>query len=305
MDSQFNVVTGAFGFTGKYIAARLLGENERVRTLTGHPGRTTDPRIEVAPLNFSDPHGLTESLSGASVLYNTYWVRFAHGDTTHATAVADTKTLIEAAARAGVGRIVHVSITQPSLTSALPYFRGKAELEEVVKASGLSYAILRPAVIFGPEDILINNIAWLLRHYPVFAIPSSGEYRIQPMFVEDMARLAIESARRNDNFTVDAVGPETFTYNELVDVIARVVGSRSRIVHLSPAMVLMGSHLLGMLTKDVVLTRHEIDGLMADLLVSNQPPTGSTRLTDWLAQQHKNEVGRQYASELARHYRKS
>jgi NADH dehydrogenase len=299
-----NVVTGAFSFTGKYIARRLLAMGEPVRTLTGHPRRPHPfgGDVEVMPLAFDRPVELTQALRGASTLYNTYWIRFAYGAVTFERAVQNTLTLFQAARDAGVGRIVHVSITGASVRSALPYFRGKALIEEALAASGLGYAILRPTVIFGSEDILINNIAWILRTLPVFAVPGDGRYRVQPVHVDDVARIAVDAGHQTASVVVDAVGPETYAYEDLVRLVAGAVGRRARIAHLPPALVLLAGRLLGGLVRDVVLTRDEIAGLMAGLLVSAGPPTGATRLSRWLLE-NSATVGARYASELGRHYR--
>ena len=303
-EPALNVVTGAFGYSGRYIARRLLAAGKRVLNLTGHPGRPNpfDEPVDSAPFDFDRPERLTESLRGARVLFNTYWIRFPYRGRTFEQAVENTRTLIRAAKEAGVRRLVHVSITNPSKDSPLPYFRGKAVLEEAIAESALSYAIVRPTVIFGPEDILINNIAWLLRRVPVFAVPGSGTYRLQPIFVEDLADLAVSLAEQAGDVVVDAVGPETFTFEELVRLIARTIGRKARIVHLPPGLARLGSRMLGLLVGDVLLTRDEVRGLMADLLVSAQPPTGHTRLSDWLAH-NADRVGTRYASELKRHYR--
>ncbi len=301
---ESNVVTGAFGYTGRYITRRLLSMGRRVTTLTGHPEREHQfgDKVSVAPFNFDNPRGLTESLRGTSTLYNTYWVRFPRGGNTFERAVENTSTLIRAAGEAGVGRIVHVSITNASEESPLPYFRGKGIVEQAVVRSGLSYAIIRPAVIFGTEDILVNNIAWFLRRLPVFAVPGAGDYRLQPVFVEDMAEIAVDAGQQDEDLVIDAVGPEAYTFDELVRLIADTVGSRARIVHLKPTMALFLLGLLGYAVRDVVLTGDEIRGLTSDLLVSAGPPTGRTRLSEWLAG-NADLVGSQYASELARHYR--
>ena len=303
-NAPLHVVTGAFGFSGKYIALRLLERGIRVRTLTNHPDGDSPlrTRIEVAPLNFRNVEELVRSLQGATTVYNTYWVRFARGRMNHETAVQNTKMLIRAAAQAGVQRIVHVSITNPSPSSPLPYFRGKAAVEEAIRSSALSYAILRPAVVFGAEDILLNNIAWMLRRFPVFALPGKGDYGLQPIFVEDLAALAVDSGRSRENIVVDAVGPEAYSYADLVQLIRNAIGSRSRVLHIPAAGVVLASWLLGRLVNDVVLTKDEVSGLMANLLISKEPPTGSTSLRAWL-QAHARTTGRNYASELERHYR--
>jgi NADH dehydrogenase len=300
-DPELHVVTGAFGYSGRYIAACLLAAGHRVRTLTNSTGRANpfSGRVEVRPLAFDRPEALRDALHGAAVLYNTYWVRFDHGAFTHAQAVANTLVLFDAARRAGVRRVVHVSITKPSEDSPLGYFRGKARLERALKESGVRHTILRPAVLFGGADILVNNIAWALRHLPVFGVFGSGRYGLQPIHVEDFAALAVREGREETDRLVDATGPETFAYRELVEQLAAIIGVRRRIVSVSPAVGYMAAVALGLLVRDVVLTRTEIAGLMADLLATDAPPAGTTTLTGW-ARTHADTLGRHYASELAR-----
>jgi NADH dehydrogenase len=300
-DCQLHVVTGAFGYSGRYIAERLIAAGHRVRTLTNSPQREHQfgDRIEVHPFNFDCPERLAASLEGARVLYNTYWVRFNYGDFTYARAVANTRTLFAAARRAGVERVVHVSITNPSEDSSLEYFRGKAVLERELQESGVSYAILRPAVLFGGEDILINNIAWVLRRLPVFGVFGQGDYRLQPIFVHDFAELAIAQGVERADRTIDAIGPETFTYRELVRELARIIGVRRPIVSVPPQLGYISGWLLGKLVGDILITRDEIAGLMQGLLATESPPAGQTRLSDW-ALQHADTLGRNYATELGR-----
>ena len=302
--TSLNVVTGAFGYTGKYITRRLLSMGKPVKTITGHPNRPNPfgDQVSVAPLDFENPDELARSLEGAEVLYNTYWIRFPRGQLTFDRAVQNTRALVRAAVDAGVRRIVHVSITNASTGSPLPYFRGKGLLEEAVRDSGLSYAIIRPTVIFGNGDILINNIAWFLKRFPLFAIFGSGSYRIQPVFVEDFAEIAVGAAHQSENLVMDAVGPETFSYEEMVRLIADKVGSRATLVHVRPGLAHFLSRLMGYLFRDVVITRDEIEGLTAGLLVSEGPSTGHTRLSEWL-DQNAVAVGARYTSELDRHYR--
>jgi len=303
-NEDLNVVTGAVSFSGKYVTRRLLAMGKRVRSLTGHPDRP-DPfggQVVAAKLDFGNPVELTKSLEGASTLFNTYWIRFPHGDMTYDRAVANSKTLIQCAVDAGVRRVVHVSIANPSEDSDLPYYKGKALVEKAVRESGLSYAIVRPTVLFGPEDILINNIAWFLRKFPVFVVPGDGEYGIQPVYVEDFAGILVEAGQASGDSVTDAAGPESFTFNELILLIARTVDSKVKIIHLNPALALMAVKRLGMLVKDVVLTDAEVKGLLANLLVSQEEPRGKVRLSDWL-KENAGTVGVEYHSEMARHYR--
>ena len=301
MPQQLHVVTGAFGYSGSYIARRLLDAGCRVRTLTNslHRQHPLQGCIEAVPFNFDDEPRLVASLEGASVLYNTYWVRFNHPRFKYADAVKNTLALFRAALKAHVPRVVHVSIANPSENSPFEYFRGKAQLERALRESGLSYAVLRPAVLFGDEDILINNIAWVLRRFPVFGVFGDGSYRLQPIYVDDFAHLAVEQGRSSDNAVVDAIGPETFTYRELVRTIGRIIGKPRPVVSVPPWFGHAVGWAVGKLVGDVTITRDEIAGLMADLLYTDSPPAGSTRLTDW-AEQHANTLGRRYASELQR-----
>ncbi len=292
-----HAVTGAFGYSGKFIARRLLDAGEQVITLTNSPRRPDSPDIQAYPLHFDDH--LSAALEGVDVLYNTYWVRFNHADFSHQQAVINSRALFAAAKRAGVQRIVHVSITNPNAESRLEYFSGKAQVERALIDSGISHAILRPAVLFGGSDILINNIAWLLRTLPVFGIFGDGSYRLQPIYVDDLAALAVEQGRADRNAIVNAIGPETFTYRELVETLARIIGVSRPIVSVPPAAGAAVGWLLGRLLADVTITRDEIDGLMADLLYVDAPPVGSTRLTEW-AKAHADTLGKHYASELAR-----
>jgi uncharacterized protein YbjT (DUF2867 family) len=300
-DTTLHAVTGAFGYSGKYIARRLLDEGRSVVTLTNSLARAHPfgERIKAIPFHFDEPDLLTESLRGVSVLYNTYWVRFNHRLFKHADAVRNTLVLFESARRAGVQRIVHVSITNPSEDSPLEYFRGKAALEKALINSGVSYAILRPAVLFGKEDVLINNIAWVLRRLPVFGVFGDGRYRLQPIYVDDLAGLAVEQGRSRENAIIDAIGPETFTYRELAATIGRLIGKQRPIVSVPPWLGHAVGRLLGKLVGDVVITKDEIKGLMAGLLCVDAPPAGQTALTDWI-KSHADALGRSYTSELAR-----
>lgn len=294
-------VTGSYSYSGKYITRRLLAQGNEVITLTGHPNRTGEfaGKIRNYPFNFDHPDELARSLENVEVLYNTYWVRFNHSSFNHADAVKNTLILFNAARKAGVKRVVHISITNPSENSPLEYFSGKAQLEKALIASGLSYAILRPTVIFGQEDILINNIAWALRHLPIFGVFGDGNYKLQPIYVEDLADLAVRSGERQANEIIDAIGPETFTYCDLVERIGELIGARRKVIPVPPAFGYLAGQAIGALTGDVTITRAEIEGLMSNLLYTDSTPAGTTKLTDWI-RDHAESLGKNYASELKR-----
>jgi uncharacterized protein YbjT (DUF2867 family) len=300
VNQQTHAVTGAFGYSGRYIAQRLLDAGKQVITLTNSSPKHDpfDGKVEAYPLQFASVDKLRESLTGTTVLYNTYWVRFNHKAFTFAQAVTNSKILFGAARDAGVQRIVHVSITNPSADSPLEYFRGKAEVEQALKESGMSYAVLRPTVLFGKEDILINNIAWVLRRYPFFGIPGDGKYQLQPIYVDDLADLAVEQGARNEDLTIDAIGPETFTYRRLVKTIGKAIGHKRPLMSVPASAAYSMGVALGKIVHDVVITRDEIRGLMDGLLCVGSEPSGTTSLTNW-ASEHGSELGVNYASELA------
>jgi NADH dehydrogenase len=303
-DTGIDLVTGAFSYSGARIAARLLESGRVVRTLTFHPDRShaLASRVEALPYQFDDPVALASSLEGVSTIYNTYWVRFDRGRTTFANAIENSRTLFHAAHRAGVTRVVHLSIANPSIDSPLPYYRGKALVERALAEVGIPYAIVRPTWIFGGErDVLANNIAWILRRIPIFALPGNGRYPVQPVHVDDLARICQQAAQLDGDQTVDAAGPERMRFDELVRTVRRAVGTRAPIVHVPPVVMAAASRALGILLRDVVLTPDEITGLTAGLLVSHRPPLGTIAFSKWIAD-HNQSIGQTYANELRRHF---
>lgn len=301
---ELAVVTGAFSYTGGYVARRLIDEGVRVRTLSRQPAghNPLGELLETVPLDFSDPDGLRRSMEGAGVLYNTYWIRYARGGVTFDHAVENSRALFGAAVGAGVGRIVHFSVTNPSNRCNLPYFMGKAQVEEMLKGLGVTYAIIRPTLVYGDGDLLLNNMAWALRRFPVFPVYGSGNYPVQPVYAEDVAAQAVEAGSQSKNTIADAAGPEIFSFEELLRLLASAMGVRARLARMPSWAGLALTQLVGLLQGDLALTRDEVVGLMAGLLTSQAAPTGTTRLSDWLAENADGQ-GRRYVSELRRNFR--
>jgi NADH dehydrogenase len=297
-----DAVTGAFGYSGRAMAAALARNGRAVRTLTNHPERA--PRgteVDARPLDFDDPIALARSLEGVTTLYNTYWVRFARGGRDHTAAVANSRTLFTSARRAGVERIVHVSITNPSIESPDPYFRGKALVERALAETGVSYAVVRPAILFGGDGVLLNNIAWLLRRLPLFAVGGDGSYRIRAVHVEDLAGLCVTlGAERTDTVT-NAVGPDRPTFLELAGAIRDAVGSNARIIRVPGVVIPALSAVLGLVVHDVLLTRDEYRSMAAGRADVDGPATGETSLMEWV-RANGDRLGVRYANELARHF---
>jgi uncharacterized protein YbjT (DUF2867 family) len=274
-----DVVTGAFSFTGRYIAARLLESGREVRTLTRRP-QSESPfgdRVQTFPLDFADP----APLRGADTLYNTYWIRFPDSSTSFVDAVRNSVALFEAARGAGVRRVVQLSVTHASSESPYGYFKGKAAVETALAASGLSYAIVRPTLVFGDGEVLVNNVAWLLRRLPLFLLPSAA-CRLRPIAAEDLAVLCVEAGSDVDDATFDAAGPHELTFEDLVHLVRSAVGARSVVMRGGRRTVLALTRSLDLLARDTLLTSEELGALADDLLTSAEPPRGTRRFDDWV-----------------------
>jgi uncharacterized protein YbjT (DUF2867 family) len=302
--TQTDLITGAFSYSGSHIAERLLSSGRNVRTLTFHPDRDHPLRgeVDVRRYTFDDPAELERSLEGVDTLYNTYWVRFDYGRNTFANAIENSRALFFAAKRARVRRIVHVSIANPSIDSPLPYYRGKALVERALAETDVPFTVVRPTLVFGGDrDVLANNIAWMLRKLPLFGVPGRGDYGVQPIHVEDLARICVDGAVGDDDRVVDAAGPETITFSQMVHLVRDAVGSRAPIVPLPTPLMSIASRIMSKALGDVVLTPEEVKGLMAGLLVSEQPPLGEIAFSEWL-DQNAGAMGRSYANEVERHF---
>ena len=296
-----NAVTGAYSFTGRYIAARLLEDGQDVLTLTRRkPSESPfDERVPALPLDFSDGAGLRRALAGVDTLYNTYWIRSPRSGTTFATAVRNTGVLLDAARHAGVRRVVQLSVTNAAPDSPYAYFRGKAAVEEAVRASGLSFAVVRPTLVFGRGEILVNNIAWLLRRLPLFLVARDRAYRLQPVAAQDVADICVRLGASDQDAVADAAGPRVLAFEELVREVRSAVRSRARIVRGTPRAVLVAARLLRPLAGRSLLTADELRALGADLLTSAGPPLGERRFEDWLGEAAPT-LGRRLASDARR-----
>ncbi len=295
-----DLVTGAAGYSGAYVAARLLERSRVVRTLTRDLADVPAP-IEAFPYRFDEPDRMIEAFAGVDTFYNTYWVRFGRGSFTHDDAVRNSRALVDAATAAGVRRIVHVSIMHPDVDSPYSYHRGKALVERAVMESGMEYAIVRPSVLFGGGDILLNNIAWLLRRLHVFAVPGDGRYEVRPTHVEDFADLMVALGGAEGSVIRNTGGPETFAFGDLVRRIGDAAGARALVVELPKAAVLPLLSVVNRITGDVTLHREELDALMDGLASCDGEPAGHRRLTDHLIEQGR-ALGASYASEVGRNF---
>lgn len=277
-----DLVTGAFGNTGSAIADRLLQQGRSVRTLTGHPPADPDPRIDVRPFSWDDPERLASAFEGVTTFYNTYWMRTGDDDGNFDLVVERTTQLIEAAEEAGVERIVHLSVGNPSLDSPYPYFRAKAEVEQRLAESPIPAGVVRPSLIFGGDNAMLNDLAWVLKRMPAFAIPGDGQYLVRPVHRDDVAALCLDAGARRDRTTVDAIGPDRMTYQAMVEAVRDAVGAKARIVHTPAPLVLVGARVLGAVLRAKLLTRDELLSTIDGIADAEGPATGSVSFFEWL-----------------------
>ena len=300
-------VTGVFSYSGRFIAEALLARGWEVVALGRRqpaPADSLAERVDFYPLLLDNEEALVSALSGCEALFNTYWVRFEHGGATFAEAIERSSRLFHAASRAQVRRIVHLSVSNAHAKSPFPYFRGKAAVEAALRRANCSYAILRPTLIFGGrEEVLVNNIAWLLRRLPLFLLPDGGRCRLQPVSVFDLARIAVDLGETEGNVVLDLAGPETFTFADLVAQIKDAVGSHARLLSAPSGFVLTCSALAGFLLRDRLLTRDEL-GALTDNLLACETATTESRFSDWL-EANASWLGSNYANELRRNWHPS
>lgn len=283
------LVTGAFGNTGRAIAGLLLARGVRVRTLTTRPG-PIDTAIEAWSLDFDDPARLAAAFDGVDEFYNTYWMRTGDGSG-YERVIARSEALIDAAVAGGVRQIAHLSVLKADEGSRYPYFRAKTRVEAILRASGVPHAVIRPALVFGGESALLNQLARVLRTTPVFPLAGGGHYRVRPVHVDDVARICVDAARGLDNEPIDAVGPERPTFAELVHSVKDAVGSHALLVPAPGRLVTFGAGLVGRVLRRPLLTSEELYSTVDGLADSDAPATGSRLLSDWLVQ-HGDELGR-------------
>lgn len=305
-------ITGAWSYSGRRVAARLLQAGHTVVSLTNRKIPDPDPhdgRVRAEPYDFS-PGALERALEGVDVLACAYWTRHDRAPLgnrgpwlSHAEAVSRSARIIESARAAGVSRLVWTSIANPGLDPDLSYYAGKAEVERLVQESGLPHAILRPACFFGPAAILIENVAWAARRMPVVPIPAGPEYRIRPIHVGDYAELIADAVASGDTYTRDACGPDRVEFGELIRTIARLCGGRARPVRLPLRACAPLYAAASRVIRETILTTDELIGLSRNRLDSLEPPAGPTSLLAWL-EEHASEVGVRFAREPRRQPRR-
>ena len=294
--ARFDVVTGAYAQTGAAIAAILARQGRAVRTLTrARPG--PDPPYPVIDPSLDD-EAMVAALRGCEVVYSTLWARFgARGG--FAPLVEHNLRIARAAREAGARRWVQVTVANLDKGRGLPYWDGKAELEAGLRAVGIPCSFVRPTLVFGPDDTLVNNAAWAMRHLHALPLAGPGRHRVRPVFVGDLAALCVRHGGLEGQQAQDAVGPETFTYRELMATVREALGVRAALVRLPRRAAWLAGKLGRPFVRDTVLTWNEVRSLERELYWTDGPATGPTRFSAWV-RANADGLGRRWRSQRKR-----
>jgi len=291
------MVTGAFSFTGRHVAKRLLEEGEEVRTMTRFP-QSASPFAEAVPavpFDYDDVGALTQALRGCDRLINTYWRRQPEGNLGYDRVVQQSKNLFAAAKAVGIERIVHMSINDPH-GKKFPYFRAKCATERAVRECTVSSVVVRPQLVFGDGELLINNLAWTLRQSRLAAVPGDGQYLMQPIHASDYAELIVGLSRNRRDGVVNGVGPDVMTYDDMVSMVGNAIGRKPRILHVHPKFFDRVARLINRFVEEPTVLDYEVYGCLVENGVVPREPQGTRRLVDWL-RDHADSLGRRYADQ--------
>jgi NADH dehydrogenase len=297
---QKAVITGAFSYTGSAVAQELLRRGWQVHTLTNRTRPPGCEQISAAPLRFDHEH-LRQELVGVDLFINTYWIRIPRGGQTFDTAVDNSKLLLGAAKDAGVDRTVHVSVSNAEQGTNLGYYAGKDRVESYIRAELDNYAIVRPTLVVGPNDVLSNNIAWFLRRFPFFPVPDGGGCRLQPITLADTARIIVDAGEGTGNQQIDAAGPNIMSFRDYLVLLQKACGVRRWMPSVPGWLCLLMLKPIELLLRDIVLTKEELLGLEQELLLSKQAPLGTASVEQWLTE-NGSIMGPAYVNDLRRHF---
>ncbi|MHB8776816.1 MAG: SDR family oxidoreductase [Anaerolineales bacterium] len=236
------LISGATGFIGRTLIRQLSEIGHPLRALIRPSPRT--PRlpkgvpVEVAVVSLADKRGLRAALRGVKTTFHLASAenQGSRGDLLTAD-IQGTKNLVEAAADAGVGRIVYLSHIGAALASGYPAFKAKGIAEEHIRNGKVPYTILRTSLVYGPEDHFTNNLSRLIRSsFGIFPIPAGGRTVVQPVWVEDLVTCMLWSLEKDNmvNQVFELGGSEFFTLRQIIETIMEVTHRQRYLQPLSP-----------------------------------------------------------------------
>lgn len=239
------VVTGASGFVGSHTCRELLSAGFKVRALVHNPAKAAERlahlAVDVRAGDIRDGEFVRSALDGSNAVVHLAAIAIERGSSSYESVNgAATRVVIDAALAAGVQRFIHMSQNGSDSSSPYPFLRSKGEAQDMIVASGLKWTVLRPSVIFGPEDEFVNVLARLIRLTPfVLPLPDDGRALFQPIAVGDVARVIVRALQRDT--TVGAVcplgGPAPLTLRQMVERIMVAMRTTRSIVGVPIAIV--------------------------------------------------------------------
>jgi NADH dehydrogenase len=278
MNTNLVTVFGGSGFVGRHTVRALARAGWRIRVAVRHPNRAFFLRplgsvgqIDIIKCDITDPDQVARALHGADAAVNLCGILFQGGQTFEELQADGAAHVAQAASAAGLGALVHVSALGADTESASEYAVTKAEGEEAVREAFPKAVILRPSIIFGPEDGFFNKFAALARFTPALPLIGGGRTRFQPVFVGDVAQAIVIGLARQDGRTYELGGPAVYSFKELLQLILRETGRRRILVPLPFGIAMLKAAFLQILPKPL-LTMDQVRLLKKDNVVSPTAP---------------------------------
>ena len=272
------LVTGASGFVGSHIVHALRAEDRPVRALVRDPKRADQLEAwgcEVVAGDMTDPDSLARAASGVDAVIHLVAIRQGRPEDFERVMSQGTRDLLAAAEKSKVRRFVHMSAlgTSEETKGLVPYYGAKWEMEKAVESSGLEYVIFRPSFVFARNGGILPTFRRLARIAPVTPIIGSGEQRIQPIWVDDVAAYFVRAldhpAAANRLFELG--GPDAVTWNEFWKRLKSTLGQRRPSLHVPVALMRVNALVTERLPGDIPLTRDLLKMLEGpDNVVSNE-----------------------------------
>jgi len=278
MKNQLVTIFGGSGFLGRHTVRALARAGYRIRIATRHPNRAFFLRplgsvgqIDFVKCDVADADSVAQALSGANAAINLTGILFEKGQTFEEVQADGAANIAKAAAAAGVAALVHVSAIGADAESAAAYAVTKAEGEANVREAFPNAVILRPSIIFGPEDGFFNKFAEMARFFPALPLIGGGRTRFQPVFVGDVAQAILAALSRQDGRTYELGGPSVYSFKELMQLILRETGRKRALVPVPFGIAFLKAAFLQLLPNPL-LTIDQVKLLKKDNVVS---PTAS------------------------------
>jgi len=260
------VVGGCTGLVGRAVL-REFGPTHRIRSLHRRPTEAeASGGVEVVAGDAREIADWGPYLRGVDTVLNLAWYREPRHR--HFVRLADgLLRLVRDAEAAGVRRFVHVSVPDapPRMETDLPYLAQKRRVDRAIEASRLSYAIVRPTMLFGPRDVLLTVMLRTIQRYHRFPMFGDGLYHVSPIATGDLAAILRREGERGARTNVMVGGPERWVYRDLTDAMFRALGRSPRYVRLSPANSVRLASFLERVGSSL-LYAYEVEWLLADLL---------------------------------------